>query len=395
MEDIKFGFWNYAPYGILGAEQVARWKDSGFNLPMSFRYEEGESKRQDVLTLLDACEDAGLPLLMNDDRLNFRRLGTLGKEAYLDVVKTVHREYGDHPSVYGFYVGDEPQPEETQMAIDAYRLIQQEMPSKKHFLNLLPYWGSADPFLECGKQTPEEFEDLLRKILVSTDAPYIGFDHYTQCLQEGLNQEDGVATYFYDLDEYCKITKEKGIPFYVSLLAVGHWFYRTPSANDIRWQISTAFAHGARGIIWFYYYQTDLDLSYRDAPFGGKTLRCNEVSFQTIANETQRFLGRYQHYFNRMELVKVMHFGHLYDPQHRFVADSIISRLEAKLPYPVCISYYRDLYEDRIYISLVNLDFTHSNDWKVTLTNGKTLSTYLAPGEMALLDPQEARFLGA
>jgi hypothetical protein len=42
---------------------------------------------------------------------------------------------------------------------------------------------------------------------------------------------------------------------------------RPVEKDDIRWQISTACAHGAKGIFWFYIYGRLLESSYRQSPF--------------------------------------------------------------------------------------------------------------------------------
>ena len=35
---------------------------------------------------------------------------------------------------------------------------------------------------------------------------------------------------------------------------IGFWNYRCPNEDDFRWQLNTAIAHGAKGILWFFFY---------------------------------------------------------------------------------------------------------------------------------------------
>ena len=51
--------------------------------------------------------------------------------------------------------------------------------------------------------------------------------------------------YFTNLREFEAASRRHGIPYWTTLLSVGHFRYRCPREDDMRWQVSTAAAHGA------------------------------------------------------------------------------------------------------------------------------------------------------
>jgi hypothetical protein len=64
-----------------------------------------------------------------------------------------------------------------------------------------------------------------------------------------------------------------GLPFWNIVLTTAHFNYREPSAADLRFQVYTSLAYGARGIAYFMYFANPVG-NYRMAPidqFGHKT----------------------------------------------------------------------------------------------------------------------------
>jgi hypothetical protein len=63
-----------------------------------------------------------------------------------------------------------------------------------------------------------------------------------------------------------EMAKRAGVPFWTTILSVGHYNYRCPSEDDIRWQFNSAIAYGAQGILYFFFYMRDPNDNYRLAP---------------------------------------------------------------------------------------------------------------------------------
>lgn len=384
--NIKFGFWNYAPFGIISnKEAVKDWAEVGANLPMSFVYDYKTSKKEYMLELLNECEKHNLKLIISDTRTLFTNLRSLSKEEFRKQVKVAYNDFGKHKAAFGFYLGDEPSPKETDLFIEAAKIVKDEMPELTPFGNLLPYFGCKDSIPGASNKDNEYYAKILNKILEETKLPVIGYDQYTQCFDDLSNPEKGIDSYFIGLENYYKNCKKNNVDFIMSLLSVGHWNYRVPTEDDIRWQISTAFAHGARGIIWFYFYQNDKDYSYRLSPFTNYELKKTPM-FDIIAREQYLFKKTFEEQFNKMELTDVYHLGHLFDEEKRFVYDEHISEILTDRKFPVIISYYKEFDSDKKFVSFVNGSQKYSNLFRITFASGDKEVFWLAPGEMRLFE---------
>lgn len=381
---IQFGFWNYVESGVFGKEAVKDWKELRCTLPMSFTFDVKRHKKEDMLEILDTCEREGMKLIVCDSRTHFRTLQTCGEEAFVAGVKQAYQDFGTHPAIFGFFVGAEPRPDENTVYIRTVQLVMKYAPGLVPFANLVPYWGGGSDYDMLIGAAAEEHTRLVDDLLRETDIPLLGYDQYSQCLDEAHNQECGIISYFYVLDQYRELTKKHGIPFYVSLLACGHWCFREPTREDIRWQIYTALAHGARGIIWFHLYQYEAGESFTGMPLCGPERMRNPL-FDTIKREQYIFDCYYREQFDKMEVTDVYHVGHIYDPTKRFCADEILMDINGKNSYPTILTYYKEYESGRRWMSIVNAHQRLANRITLKYQTGREEVFWLAPGEMKLL----------
>lgn len=386
-KDIQLGFWNYIDSGRLGKEAVKDWKELGFTVAMSFDFDAQKHNKQDMIDILDECKAQGLRLIIRDKRTRFKRCQKLGEEAFIKGVREAYQDFGTHEAVFGFFVGDEPNEEQLPFYKQTTRILLQEMPNLVPFGNLLPYWGSSD-FDMLTSRNAQHFYGIVDDILKDTGVPVLAYDHYTQCVQENENQEAGINAWYYDLDMYHKVTKQNGKQFYVTALCVGHWAYRVPTEDDIRWQIYTALAHGARGVFWFHLYNLNGDSSYRNAPYYGDNFKKTET-FTYLARQQDIFRQNYMEQFNKMQLTAVYHTGHIYDPAKRFCADDTIREVNGKYAYPTIISYYEEYESGEKWVSIVNAHQRYANLLRIYFTCGEMRNVWLAPGEMKLFKLSE------
>ena len=103
------GFWSYTNFNQIGPEAVKDYVDCGMTLVQTpcFRPEENDVK--DMITFLDACHESGLKAIVCDNRCYFWFIESLGGEkGFRSSVKQAVEDFGDHPAVFGFHVGDEP-----------------------------------------------------------------------------------------------------------------------------------------------------------------------------------------------------------------------------------------------------------------------------------------------
>lgn len=386
-KDIKFSFWNYAPSECIYPGAVKDWLKIGSNLPMSFIYDPRSGAKAAMLKLLDETAAAGLQMLISDTRTTFQEYQRVGAMAFRKGVRDAYSDFGRHRATYGFFIGDEPDLESIEDYEEASRIVREEMPGLVPFGNLVAYFGGSDCMMDLGRN--ENFcVDLVRDLLGKSKSLAIGYDQYCQCLQEGENQEDGINLYFHNLDAMNALCKERDIPFYISLLSVGHWHQRVPTEDDIRWQMNTALAHGARGILWFYFYQPKYEPSFRNGPFYGKDFE-KTAMFDAIARQQTNFNHVFLTQFNKMELVSVAHLGHFYDPAHRMSLDAYLKDVSTGRRLPLSFSYFREFESGKMWLCVLNLSQRLSNRVTLTFTSNNSWTAYLGPGELALIDLSE------
>ena len=88
------------------------------------------------------------------------------------------------------------------------------------------------------------------------------YDCYTQMNPE----EEGTDRFFLNLKYYSDAAKAAKLPLWTTLLSVGHYRYREPNEDDLRWQLSAAAACGCKGILWFFIYMRAPMSNYRVSP---------------------------------------------------------------------------------------------------------------------------------
>ena len=280
-------FWNYRPTGYKDeAEAVAEWKDAGITLPMTFEYDPAVHDKARMLRLLDECKKAGMRAIVCDARTRYMRCAEIGRERFAQGVREAVQDFGSHPAVFGFHVGDEPDKVHWEDAIAAFSIVREAAPALTPFLNMFPYWEESSFADIVGPSSPEEYCDLLTDFVRRSGASILSFDSYGQCAY--FDRAYYQNCHLNNFKIFGEAARRTGARLFVSLLSVGHWGYRVPTQDDIRWQLYTAAAHGATGVHWFSFYQGTLDGSYRENPidmFGRRT-----HTFEAISYEDRVFL---------------------------------------------------------------------------------------------------------
>lgn len=295
-ERFPIGFWNYTYTGQLGLECVKDWKDAGMTVAMSPEYSAGRHKKEDMLALLDECERNDIKMIICDERTRWSDAAANPK-GYEQRMREAYEDFGRHPATIGFHIGDEPWSEfNYDCAATAGKIHSEVAPELSPFLNLAPYSEAYLPAMRAGS-----VGEWAARMHNECGYKMFGYDNYHQ-MNPGT---DGIHHYHYSLRRYSEAAKAGNLDLWVTLLSVGHFNYRCPKEDDLRWQLNTAVASGAKGILWFFLYMRDPISNYRVAPIDEFWERTE--TFQWLSRTNRHFLHRFGDFFLRAKHIKTYH----------------------------------------------------------------------------------------
>lgn len=215
-------------------ERIAEVAEASFNVVMIAAGTPEATKKA-----LDLCHANGIKAMVIDSRImakNYRRDD--GFESNLDAVVA---DYAGHPALWGYFVTDEPNASQFKQLEAVSKYLLKKDPEHIPYINLFPTYANSEQLGSPNYEAHvDEFLRVVRPRLLS-------YDNYA--LLENAERGD----YF----ENMEIIRRQGIkhstPFNYILLSLPHGPYRDPSDADLRWQVNTALAYGARGIMYFTY----------------------------------------------------------------------------------------------------------------------------------------------
>lgn len=380
--NIELCFWNYVKSGVLDKKAVSDWKELGMTVAMSFEFDIAENPKSEMLEILDECQRQGIKLIICDTRTHYRTCAALSEDDFRKGVREAYEDFGKHPATYGFFAGDEPYIEMQEPATKALKILNEIAPELDHFINLFPFWVGDDFKQIMGDDNRDYYYNLVDKMIKGSGVKFIGYDRYTQCLDSDEDIEGGLNMYFSDLNMFRKVSKANGIPFWNTVLSTAHWVYRVPTEDDIRWQIYTSLAHGARGVMWFFVYMRSLHDNYRNSPIDCGYKRTE--MFPILARQQRIFKDNFIEIFNKIELTDVYHYNKVYEGCKEFKPDGLIKAIKCRHDYNLIVSYYKEFDTDKRWVSVVNGHQRHSNQVEITLSDDRKKSFWLAPGQMGI-----------
>ena len=188
--------------------------------------------------LLDQCKQNGLKALIKDDRILAAKPDDPDFEKNLNAVIA---DYSQHPALYGYYLADEPSAAEFPRLAAVKQYLLKKDPQHIPYINLFPNYASA---AQLGTASYEEY---LRQYLDIVKPAVVSYDHYA------LTPTGEREVWWENLEIIRKESLATGKPFAVIILATPHGPYRDPDEGDFRWQVYSAAAYGAKGILYFTY----------------------------------------------------------------------------------------------------------------------------------------------
>ena len=382
---LAIGFWGYRRFGEQNtAETVAMWKDAGFNVAISFIYE-NDSREEDMLELLDLCAENGLKVILYDDRIHCHRLREMSEKKYEEAVRRSVRQFGAHPAACAFFVSDEPNKDTLPYTRKAVEIVQAFSPIPA-FVNFYPMWRSKD-YVELMGAEGKDIADIYAPAVRQSGLRCLAYDCYSQM---DARDENGLDGYFDNLNTYYAIAKDCDVPLWTSLLITPHYAFRRPTIEDLRWQMSTAIAHGVKGIQWFMLYDNADGLG--DSPIDiDNEKQPSYYDMRKVNREYARKIGRL---IPKLTLEEVQHYAVTFGGTRLYAegCDVYLKSFQCKYRDGAIISRFTHTETGHTYYMFVNNSRTAGNKLKYAFAEPYAHlggQKWLGAGEFCLIELTE------
>jgi hypothetical protein len=150
----------------------------------------------------------------------------------------------DGPACWGYTLRDEPNASifaELRQGADAIRAAR---PGKMVYVNLFPNYANEQ---QLGNAT---YDEHVAQFCQAYKPEVLSMDHYPIFKPEG----DGRDNYCVNLGAMRKYALQENIPFWNFFNIMPYGPHTDPTEAQVRWQIYTSIAYGAKGVLYFCYY---------------------------------------------------------------------------------------------------------------------------------------------
>jgi len=219
------GFWVDPP-----ADQItdARYKeiaDANFTFVLG---PFGPKNVKDVRKQLALCEKYGMKAIVRSDL-------------------TKPEDLPDGPACWGYHLVDEPNTAGFAGLKTLVDTVRKNRPGKLAYINLLPNYANAG---QLGAPTYDEYVSRFCKE-VGTDV--LCMDYYPMMTPT----QDGRDGYCVNLESMRKYSLIYRIPWWNFFNTMPFGPHHDPTESQIRWQIYTSLAYGAKGVLYFCYWSPE------------------------------------------------------------------------------------------------------------------------------------------
>lgn len=156
----------------------------------------------------------------------------------------------DNPALEGYYIFDEPQEVEFPKLAKLVRHIKARDPHHFCFVNLLPIFGVRTKKI---KDPSLIYKDYINEYIRQFKPDLLSYDYYTFVK---YSNSPAAGLYFIHLRLMRECARKAELPFMniiqASQFQVRDWDMPTPA--QLRWQVYTSLAYGARAINYFLYW---------------------------------------------------------------------------------------------------------------------------------------------
>ncbi len=364
------GFWNYTsiddPVNRDAGRCVRDWSEAGMTLTMGPNYGSRPADVKRMRAILDAAAESDIRVILSHHAGYWRHLTKNGESSFRRDFSKAVKDLGRHSAVFGFHVGDEPGTAEFGNACKAQSLQKELAPSLKPFLNLLPmYQGIAS---RIGYKSWDRYLD---DYIAAARPPLLCYDCYTQMNPESDGDAAGYwgwQMYFDNLWTYWQAARRHKLDYWTTLLSVGHFRYRCPTEDDLRWQLNTALAGGAKGILWFFFYMREPHDNYRVAPIDEHWERTE--TYVWLSRVCRTFLNSHAPVLLESELISSSHVGRKWGPWPAFDGSGRVTEARSSTGTPLIVSLFKHASGSE-YLAVVNNSQAASTQAELVVTGNR------------------------
>ncbi len=235
-----------------------------------------------VQKALDAAKGTGVKLFVTCPELGRDPEGTV-------------RRFMNHPALAGWHLTDEPNAKEFPHLADWTKRIQAVDRAHPCYINLFPTYANAE---QLGTPTYQAHVD---SFLACVPVPFVSYDHYS--VTTGGLRED----YYENLEIISGAARNAGKPFWAFSLAVTHDPYPIPTEAELRFQVFSILAYGARTVQYFTYWTPkSTTWNFHEAPID--TLGNRTPTYDRV-RKVNREIQSYADVFMNAKVVSVGHTG--------------------------------------------------------------------------------------
>jgi hypothetical protein len=148
------------------------------------------------------------------------------------------------PAVWGYSIRDEPNARDFPGLRQTVDRIRRARPGRLAYINLFPNYANAQ---QLGTQT---YDEHVRRFVEEVGVDVLSMDHYPMMKPDA----DSRSRYCSNLEVMRTYSLQQAIPFWNFFNTMPFGLHSDPTEAQLRWQIYTAIAHGAKGVLYFCYW---------------------------------------------------------------------------------------------------------------------------------------------
>lgn len=230
-KEFFIGFWSPPPPQETTYARYKEIAEAGFNLVLGGN---GVASREINQKALELCQQLNLKMLVLDDRIYGGQTQNL---------EEVLQDYSSFPSFMGFLVKDEPNTGDLTQLAQFVNALKKKNPRLLAYINLFPTYATPQ------QMGAEDYPQYLQRFLQEVCPEVLCFDHYPLLVKRDR------PDFYQNLEWAREKALSARIPLWVILQVEGiEGVYRSPIETELSWQVMSALAYGAKGILYFTYW---------------------------------------------------------------------------------------------------------------------------------------------